>query len=208
MPGLCAFIREHTDRSARILMEEAVSAIQPHVQQEAPLGAFASGYIARATQRNMIGGPHQTIFLRHHYASFFGGLLFRRPIGEYGEEELRELFKTYNIHWVYCWSDAAREALGRCRALLRPTGAVGPYETFEVAVEPSFVLGGTGRVEARVGHIRVSGADQPVTLLKFHWCEGLQSTPPLPVGPRRIEGAELPFIEIRNGDIRDFTIHQ
>lgn len=213
--ALCDHVGAHTDRSGRILMEEAANVAQPGVQVGLPLGSFATGYVARATDREMIGGPNQTTFLKHHYASFNGGLLFRRPIGEYSEAELGDLFETFNIRWVYCWSDAAVGALRGVGSLAEPIGSSGGYEAFRVlrrspAAEGNggFVLDGIGRVEASAGRIRVTGADQPVTILKYHWYEGLKTDPVLPISGHSVEGARLDFIEVRNGAIRDFVIHQ
>jgi hypothetical protein len=159
-------------------------------------------------QREMIGGPNQTTFLRHHYASFFGGLLFHRPIGEYTEAELRDLCETFNVRWVYCWSDAARAKMRECDSLFRPAGTAGPYDVFDAAVEPGFVLDGRANIRAEVGRICVTAAQQPVTVLKYHWHRGLRTTPPLPVEPHDVPGAEMPFILVRNGAVQDFVIHQ
>lgn len=213
--ALCDHIGAYTDRSGRILMEEAANVAQPGVEVGLPLGSFATGYVARATDREMIGGPNQTTFLKHHYASFNGGLLFRRPIGEYCEAELGDLFETFNIRWVYCWSTAAVGALRGAGSLAEPIGSAGGYEAFRVlrrnragAGDGGFVLDGVGCVEASAGRIRVTGAGQPVTILKYHWHEGLKADPVLPISGHAVEGARLDFIQVLNGTVRDFVIHQ
>jgi hypothetical protein len=223
MIELVAWIREHTDTSARILFEDQLRLLE-NLNPEAPESLHWTPLLPVLTNREYIGGLYEAAFIPHNYASFGDWHLAGRHIRDWTPAELRRFCDQYNIGWVITWSRASPLKQGPdrgmplstevfasmpfCEPIARnPRHTTRPdeneYAIFRIARERSYFAKGGGRVVA-VDFNRIELADlEPVggeLVLRYHWQENLRSDPPLPLERADVLGDPVGFIRIKTAE--------
>jgi hypothetical protein len=129
--------RRSTTAEARILWED-----RP--------GAADAGWtvlLARQAHRAFLGGLDADADLEHGFMTLKNGVLAGRPIGLWSDEELEGYCRRYNVGWVGCATDQARERFARfalAEPLPPPPGWDG-RAFFAVRRPLGFLLKGTAR---------------------------------------------------------------
>ena len=67
-------------------------------------------------------------------------------------------------------------------------------------------LEGSGTISVEFGKIHVKNASSGKVVIRYHWIPGLKAVPALPVKRLEVEGDPVGFIEINNGNVRDFAL--
>lgn len=204
MQALVQWIDDHTDGSARILLEDQLRLREPTVAESLHWTCL----LPILTGREFIGGHYQVTPLVHHYASFGDFTLGGMPIERLSAAQIREFLELYNIGWIVCWSPKARLAVERLpnvepmgtlpRYTSRPTE--NRYFLYRVRGERSFFAQGSGRVES-VGPNRIVLTDlkprEGLVVVRYHWLDGFVSDPPAVLERIRIGNDPVGFIGIR-----------
>jgi hypothetical protein len=208
--ALEAWIARHTDRSARIMIEDRLHVERPALDPEVPLHPYAEGhYLAALPQRidrELIGGPYAEAPIAPHRADFASGRVFGRRLERWRPQELSRWLELYNVGWIVAWSGPAIRYLDAHPGVARRVDRLGLFHLYRTPHLPSFVERGSARVDARPNEIAVSRATPGGVVLRYHWYPGMCSDPPLPVGPAEIPGAAAPFIAVANGATREFRL--
>jgi hypothetical protein len=190
---LVASLRAHTSADARILWEDHAG--PPTESRWAVLLPLLTG-------RAYLGGLDAHGMIEHAYASLVDGNLAGRPVADWGDGELEEFCRRYNVGWVVSRSPATAD---RFRAW-KPShvrlvdGADARVMLFPVGAH-TFVLKGKARLlcadRQRVGLADVVPEDGRV-VVSMHYQPGMQVSPsrvrleaePDPYDP-------VPFIRLR-----------
>jgi hypothetical protein len=198
-------LEAHTDATARVLWED-----RPGPR----LATRWTALLPLLTGRNFVGGLDPEAGIEHAAAGLSGSTLAGRPLDEWTDAQLRDYCDRYNVGWVVCWSDRARERFRRWaerdgKALTR-TAAVkdeGSEGTlFTVGRRHTFALRGAAQWLGADAHRIVLGDVVPEkgeVLLSLHYQAGMRAAP----GRVRVEPAEvvtpdnpdspLPFVRLR-----------
>ena len=199
-------IRTHTSPQARILWEDRPgqgrmtywTALLPL------LSADGSGH-----PRSFLGGLDPAATIEHAYASFNDGVLAGYPISgpRWGDQELQDFCRRYNVGWVVCWS---RPALDRFHAW--KTGAVPVTELhdgdsgclFAIHRPHSFALKGQATwLHADWTHVALADVvpEDGQVVLSLHYLEGLRASPSRVVVEREENLDDpIPFVRLRLAD--------
>jgi hypothetical protein len=181
---ILSWLEKNTNANARVLFE--TSAARVHDE------AHMAGYYALTSNREFIGGPYPYM----HFAGFWDGQLFGRPIEVFRQDDFAEYLKLYNIGWIIVFSDASKRYLDHI-AGVSPLDSFGPFRTYVVLGTHTFFLEGSGKVTAQsFNHIELSELAGASVVLKYHYVAGLQSRPPAKIEPLRMPGDPDPFIRI------------
>ncbi len=194
---LVSWVRENTDRSARILIEDIN--VWEGQYSDVYGGARLVHLLPLLTPRELIGGPLPNAFIKHHYAGFHDGLLLTRPVSEYTDQDLDRAMELYNIGWVVCFSASSRERMSRYQGA-RLSETFGKIEAYVLDRERDFFLQGSGSVKAKLGKIELSSVSTPsgLAVVSYHWVDGLQSCPPAELVKVSKGGDPVGFIGIVN----------
>jgi hypothetical protein len=187
----------HTDRSARILIEDN-NAWQG--KQQTYGGARYPGLLPALLPRECIGGPLPNAFIRHHYVDFSDGRLLGRPIEQYPDDLLKARLDLYNVRWIVAWSENSRRRLAQSATWVRPLANFGGLAVFEVDQTPNFFLHGRGRLRADFDRIELSDL-QPVegkVVIKYHYLEGFRAEPPAKLLAVPVPDDPIGFLGIEN----------
>ncbi|HXG10974.1 MAG TPA: hypothetical protein VNK04_14535 [Gemmataceae bacterium] len=194
--ALVAALHEHTTPEARILWEDDPAACRPG--RWTPL-------LPLLTDRAYLGGLDPRAGIEHAQATLTDELLAGRPIGDWGDGELEDFCRRYNIGWVVCWSAAAQKRF-RAWAGARLTTALGgdpPRQLFTVERPRSFALrGSTARwLHADCQHIAlgdvVPNADGEA-VLSLHYQAGMRVSPSRVRLERYLDPYDpIPFVRLR-----------
>lgn len=181
---ILAWLREHTDRSARVLFQ--VSRARIHDR------AHMAGYLALASDREFVGGPYPHMF----FAGFCEDFLFGKPLDELTGHQVADYLNLYNVGWAVVFSDPAKRLFDTMPELA-PGESFGPFKTYTVRGQHNFFLEGAGRVVARTfGRIEVDGVSGGSVTLKYHYVPGLRAEPSGRVEPLLRPEDPNPFIRI------------
>ena len=181
---ILAWLREHTDKSARVLFQ--VSKARVHD------GAHMAGYLALASDREFAGGPYPHMF----FSGFYEDTLFGRPINMLTGRQVTDYFNLYNVGWTIVFSEPAKRLFDTLPELVAGDSH-GPFKVYTVRGQRSFFLEGTGRVVDRTfGRIELDSLSGGSVTLKYHYVPGLRTEP-----SRRVEWVmrledPTPFIRI------------
>ncbi len=198
---LAGWIRDHTATGARIAFLDA---------SPGPVSGAAFSHYA---DRQLIGGPFSQMNLVHAYASFTRDRFVDTPLARLTRENLARLAERYNVGWVVTTTGESCAVFTALEApfVAQIIGGAGSDETrfcvFELALEASFFLEGSGEAEASLNRIEVRGASPGRVILKYHWLDTLAVSPALPIREHRLEGMPAGFIEVENGAVQDFVIY-
>jgi hypothetical protein len=187
------WLRSVVPRSGRVLFEESGDETD-FVYGDSYLGSF----LPHLTGHQLIGGPINLYNDRHHFAEFHSGLLFKRGIWRFTDEELSRYFDLYNIVAIVAFHPRSLERLTALQGLLVPVERSANVVLFRVNREPGWFLSGSGRVEAGLNRLECTGVSGAEVVLKYHWLEGLRSEPDVRIEPVRLLDDPIPFIKIIN----------
>lgn len=170
---IVSVLREQTTPDARILWEDRGG--PPQTARWTPLLPVWTG-------RAFVGGLDPEAGIEHGHAGFTDQLLMGRPVKDWGDDQLEDYCRRYNIGWVVCWSPAAVARFHAWpKAEARATFQDGePGCLFRVRRAPSFALKGQARwLEAdwrRIALADVVPEDGQV-VLSLHYQTGMQVSP-------------------------------
>jgi hypothetical protein len=159
-------------------------------------GMYLSSFIPHATGHQLVGGPINLYNDRHHFAEFHSGILFKRDIMTFGDEELRHYFQTYNIGAIVTFHPQSVQRLLSVPQLVSLDRRLGDLHLMKVNQPLNWFLKGEGNVEAGLNRIRCSNVEGDEVVLKYHWTEGLAVNPPAKIEPQKILDDPIPFIKI------------
>jgi hypothetical protein len=205
-----AWLREHTDPTARILIEDRLHLERPRRERDVPDHPYFGGHLPamlpQLLGRETIGGPYPEMPIRPHRADLASARFFGEDLASWSPERFAAQLDRYDVGWTVVWSTAARTYLEAIPAVVEPAGEAGPFHLFRTRRRGSFFLRGSGLIDARYDVIEVRNASPGGVVLKYHWYPGFCSDPPLPVGPYDDPDLAAPFIHVENGDVRDFVL--
>lgn len=181
---ILAWLKKCTTPDSRVLFESSGGRIHDD--------AHMSGYYALAADREFVGGPYPFM----HYAGFWDGFLFGRPIEAISREEFADHLRLYNIGSIIVFSDDSKRFLDGQPGLTRGE-AFGPLQTYLVDGPHSYFLAGSGTLVARsFNRIELDRLSGPEIILKYHYVPGLQGVPPADIEPVSLPGDPSLFIRI------------
>jgi hypothetical protein len=206
-----AWLGAHTDRRARILVEDRLHLERPRRDRDVPDHPYFGSHLPAALPlligRETIGGPFAEMPIRPHRADLASARFFGTDLDAWPAPSFAAQLARYNIGWIVCWSSAAARYLDAHPEVVEPVGRRGYFRLFRSRHQPSWFAAGTGRVEAGHNTLAVTEASPGGLVLKYHWYPGFCTDPPLPVGPLDTADLAAPFIAIDNGATRSFTLH-
>jgi hypothetical protein len=198
--ALVEALREQTGDDARALWEDR------------PLDRLGSRWTALLpllTGRAFVGGLGPDANIEHASGGLVDQHLGGRPLREWGDAELHDYCRRYNIGWVVCWSPAARERFGRwakAAPAVELPGEEGAW-LFRLKRRPSYALSGSVRwrsADARRILLsdavpeRLPGDEEGQVLLSLHYQEGMRVTPARVRLERAIGPQDaIPFVRLR-----------
>lgn len=201
---LLQVLEDHTDVSGRILIEDSESV---DGRPEAFYGGHYPALFPLQLKRHYLCGPRPLYPIIHSYASFTEGVLFERPIEEYGLQEMQLMFDSYNVKWIVAWHEPSKRRFEQFPDYIRQIARVDKFTVYEVVREPSFFLRGSGIMEVDANEIRLRAlkADNGSVVLSLHWLETLHADGDARI--RRVDAAGDPvgFIAVET-DAPEVTI--
>jgi hypothetical protein len=197
--GLFQWIKRNTDPNARILIQDW----------------WTAALIPYFTGRQVIGGPYHPYFIQYAYANVGGDSAFGERIREISPTDFYEMLQAYNVQWVIVnpnmltdkTFDLGRYAEQRRLPFVSSAATVRDFRIYRVDIAPTCFLKGNGHAEAFYNTIRVTGASPGSVVLKYHWLDTLKSEPPLELLPYPVLDDPPGFIQVNNGEVRDFVIY-
>jgi hypothetical protein len=159
-------------------------------------GSYLSSFVPYRTGRQLIGGPINVSFDRHHFAEFHSGKLFKRDIRTLTDEEIRNYFRLYNIGAVVAFHPWSIQRLRSVPGLVVLDRQVGPVHLMKVDQRLSWFIQGNGEVKASLNRIDLAGLEGSEVILKYHWIKGLVGIPAVKVVPVQIGDDPIPFIKL------------
>jgi hypothetical protein len=205
-----AWLRERTDPSARVLVEDRLHLERPPRDRDVPAHPYFGGHLPallpQLLGRETIGGPYPEMPIRPHRADLSSARFFGADIAAWSPERFAAQLDRYNVGWTVVWSSAARAYLDAHPDVVEPAGSDGVFRLYRTRRRASFFLRGSGRVAARYDALEVRDASPGGVVLKYHWYPGFCSDPPLPVVPYDEPDLAAPFVKVENGDTRGFVL--
>ena len=184
--AVLGFLRDHTDRSARVYFEASLARVHD--------GGHLAGLYALQADREFIGGPYPFI----DYANAWDSWAFGRPLAELSATELSQHLDLYNVKWMLCHSAGCRQAMAQLPGVSL-VAELGPVTAYQRAQPGNFFAQGRGRVLQRCFNaVELETERDPETILKYHWVPGLVTSPPATVERRDLMPGARPFIVLRN----------
>jgi hypothetical protein len=159
-------------------------------------GVYLSSFLPHLTGRQLIGGPINLYNDRHHYAEFHSGILFKRDIRTLSDEELRNYLRLYNIGAVVAFHPASLQRLQSIPGLVTVEQRIGPVHLMKVHQQLTWFIEGEGKVNAGFNRLELSSLKGNEVVLKYHWIDGLTSTPAAKIVPINMADDPIPFIKI------------
>jgi len=187
------WIQVQAPKDARVLFEE--SGDETGFVYD---GMYLSSFIPHATGRQLIGGPINLYNDRHHFAEFHSGILFKRDIVEFTDEELRAYFRVYNIGAVVAFHPRSVQRLLSVPELVSLDRRIGAIHLMKLNQPLDWFLKGKGGIETGWNLVHGFNIRGDEVILKYHWTKGLVSNPPARIEPVKILDDPIPFIKIIN----------
>jgi hypothetical protein len=201
--ALIQWITEKTTKAGRILVEDSCF-LDTQGKGRNPWGhqfylTHLPALLPYYTGREFIGGPHPYSIIKHHFAEFHDGILFKRPIDTLTLPALQSYFDLYNIKWIICWSEAAKAFFSRFPDYLHPNERVDKFDIYTVQRTPSYFYKGTGQISADYNKLQLTDiASDGEIIIKYHWLQQLRTDPPRPIEKVMIMDDPIGFIKILN----------
>jgi hypothetical protein len=168
-------------------------------------GTYLSSFIPQRADRQLIGGPINVWYDRHHFAEFHSGKLLKKDIQTLSDDEIRNYFRLYNIGAVVAFYPVSIQRLQSVPGLVTLDRRIGPVHLMKVNQPLSWFLQGKGKVKASLNRLEVSDVKGDAVILKYHWAEGLIGTPAVKILPVKMYDDPIPFIKILDPPAR-FTL--
>jgi hypothetical protein len=191
LKAITDWIARETPSDARVLFEESGDETGFVYN-----GAYLSSLIPHLTGRQLIGGPINLYNDRHHFAEFHSGQMFKRDVRMLGDAELRDYLRLYNIGAVVAFHPASIQRLQAIPGLVTTERRIGPVHLMRVNQPLTWLIAGEGKVEAGLNRLEISGIMGEEIILKYHWVEGLSTSPPTKVEPVKMLDDPIPFIKL------------
>jgi hypothetical protein len=191
LTAIVEWIGKSTPAEARVLFEE--SGDETGFVYE---GTYLSSFIPERANRQLIGGPINVWYDRHHFAEFHSGKLLKKDIQTLTDEAIRNYFRLYNIGAVVAFHPASIQRLQSVPGLVTVDQRVGPVHLMRVNQPLTWFLQGEGKVKASLNRLDLSELSGKEIVLKYHWTEGLAASPPARIVPVQISDDPIPFIKI------------
>jgi hypothetical protein len=183
---ILAWLTRETTSAGRVLFETSKGRIHD--------GGHLAGYYAYTADREFIGGPYPF----QHFAGFWDGWLFNRPIAQIGAEEFKKYTDLYNVGWIIAHSVESKRYFDRIPGVV-PVDQFEELKAYRIDRKLSFFLQGAGRIKKR-GHndLLLSDLAGAAATIKYHFVPGMKSDPPATIVPVRLLDDPNPFIRILN----------
>jgi len=195
LTAIVEWIGKSTPAEARVLFEE--SGDETGFVYD---GTYLSSFIPQRTNRQLIGGPINVWYDRHHFAEFHSGKLLKKDIHTLTDDAIRNYFHLYNIGAVVAFHPASIQRLQSVPGLVTVDKRVGPVHLMRVNQPLTWFLQGEGNVKASLNRLNLSELKGKEIVLKYHWTEGLAASPPARIVPVQISDDPIPFIKIIEPD--------
>jgi len=123
-------------------------------------------------------------------------------------DELENYLELYNIGYVLVFTNYGRAYFDNieCMEKMYSGGTFTIYQN--TTNEQNFCYQSKARVRADYDSIIVQTAENETTILKYHYYESLKIEPSaLVLEPVYLYDDPVPFISVKNGDIKNFVIY-
>ena len=181
---ILSWLKNDTTAEARVLFETSGARVHDN--------AHMAGFYALTARREFIGGPYPFL----HFAGFWDGFLFGKPIGTIPPADFRNYLDLYNIGWIIVFSPESKAYLDRQQELVR-TASFGPFQTYKAEGPHSFFVSGSGVVShAGFNDLELDRLQGAQVVLKYHFVAGLVTNPAARVEPVTLPGDPSPFIRL------------
>jgi hypothetical protein len=159
-------------------------------------GVYLSSLLPHLTGRELIGGPINLYNDRHHFAEFHSGKMFKKDVQTLSADEITNYFRLYNIGAVVAFHPASLQRLQSIPGLVTVDQRIGPVHLMKVNQSPNWFVQGQGKLTAGFNRIDLSELKGSEIILKYHWIEGLRSTPAVKIMPVELADDPIPFIKL------------
>ncbi|MCP4675885.1 MAG: hypothetical protein GY854_10335 [Deltaproteobacteria bacterium] len=158
-------------------------------------------HFAWRTDSQILGG-----FLEMNLDHSAANLFRRWEEKDISEEEARQYFEDYAVKWVILSRRDVK--LEKYESLLKPIGFIRPvHRIYETTVPVSYFAEGSGRVEASMNRIKVTGTNPSEDLvLRFHWLDYFICKPECTIIKEPMEDDAVGFIRVKAPHPADFLI--
>lgn len=191
LTSIVEWIGKSTPAEARVLFEE--SGDETGFVYD---GTYLSSFIPQRANRQLIGGPINVWYDRHHFAEFHSGKLLKKDIQTLTDEAIRNYFRLYNIGAVVAFHPASIQRLQSVPGLVTVDQRVGPVHLMRANQPLTWFVQGEGKVKASLNRLDLSELKGKEIVLKYHWTEGLAASPPARIVPVQISDDPIAFIKI------------
>lgn len=204
--AIIEWIREHTDRSARILVENSTA-----WDREGPglayYGKHFPALLPLLTGRPLLGG-FPDVTLRHQFANFQCGILFNRPIERIPFPEFKAYMDLYNVGWILAWSEETLRYLERYPRYFVHQVTVDRFRFYRLERDADYFLKGRGRIRFDYNRLELEDvqAEDDEIVLAFHWMAPFRACPPAILERAQVLDDPVGFIRVRNPPA-SFTIY-
>jgi hypothetical protein len=196
-------LRERTDPSARLMIEDGPAALYGD--------AHIPGLIPLYTGVGQIGGPYPFTFLHHHFATFQTDRTMGRPLESLTAGDFWSYLEAYNVRWIVAASPEAKayvtavaadtaNAPGEWKKNGAPLDAVWKSRRYTLWASPrpaSFTTGAARPVTSGFDRIEIdTSAGREPFVLRFHWDRGLRARAPATISPVHVADDPVPFIRV------------
>jgi hypothetical protein len=166
--GLIEWVREHTDKSARILVEDS-GLLTGHKYS----GGHLLALFPLLCDRYFLGGPYPyKRFLYNEVAHFYEGTLFEEKVEKINPAKLLKLLDLYNVGWVICFTPSSKKLFSTL-PFMKEEARIGDFSIYKVKRKHSFFAKGEGIVHADWDGIKVKSLHTEEAVLKYHYFDVL-----------------------------------
>ena len=200
---LIKWITDQTTKEGRILIEDS-GFLDKQGRNQSVWGhqfylTHFPALLPYYTEREFIGGPYPNTLIKHHFAEFHDGILFKKDIDSISLPVLKQYFDLYNIKWVICWSKKSREFFDKYPHYLLSGTKVAKFYTYTVNRTPSFFHKGKGQITSDYNKLKLTQVKSDgEIIIKYHWLQHLKTDPPRPIEKVMVMDDPIGFIKIHN----------
>ena len=187
---LIHWIKENTNREARILLEDS-----GRVTYHKHNGGHLPGLLSFYTNSEFIGGPYP---YSRGFTNFYEGRLFARPIEQFSFHQLKEYMELYNIKWIISFYPSSVECFNSYPEYFIFKEKIGVFSIYEVNREPNYFIRGEGSIIADFNTIELSEIKGEEIIIKYHWISTLKTKPERPIEAIKMLEDPNGFIKIIN----------
>ncbi len=169
------WIKNNTTQEGRILVENS-----DFESEHQYYGTHLPFLLPIWTKREYIGIYSFYAASKDSFTSYNNGILFRKPISSYSQEELFPYLELYNINWIIYWSEESKEVFESNHQLFTPLIRIDKFNICKVKRDASFFIKGSGTVRSDYNKIYLEKI-QPVDgeiIISYHWMKYLKTESP------------------------------